>query len=118
MTVIESINALRGVAQEMEALSLALSDVERKLEPVEDEYDAFIRDFETGLWERHVNDDAKFPSARMRLQLAHREMSPELYGRYFALVKSRKRIEKRIAALKAAADAQRSILSAEKEAIA
>ena len=118
MSVIDSITALRSIAEELDALSGTLADVERRLEPVEEEHDRFIRDFETGLWSKHVNEDARLPSEKLRLQLAYREMPPELYGKYHALVKSRKRIEKRIGALKAAADAQRSILSAEKEAVA
>lgn len=111
-TVMQSRDALSAIARELDTLSATLADVERRLEPVEEEYDRFVRDFETGMWTRHVEEDARLPSERLRLQLAHQQMPPDLYGRYFALVKSRKRIEKRIGALKAAADAQRSVLSA------
>ena len=48
----------------------------------------------------------------MRLKLAHKAMDPGVLGRYIGLLNSRKRLEKRIGALKSAVDAQRSILSA------
>lgn len=108
----EAIATLDGIAREMDALSASLAKLEREYEPVERAYEDFLSDFETGLWAKHIDDGAKFPPEKLRVQLAHRAMPAELYGKYFAFTKSRKRMEKRIGALKASCDAQRSILSA------
>lgn len=102
---------------ELNNLAENLASLARQLEPIEAEYTKFMDDHEIGLWERHVNDDAKLPAAKLRIQLAHRAMSPDLYGRYFALVKSRDRMVKRIASLKVTIDVQRSLLSALKEGL-
>lgn len=114
---------LDGNARELHHLADALASVERQLQGstpddagVQGEYQAFVDNFEIGLWEQHVNG-AKLPAKDLRLQLAHRAMPPELYGRYFALVKSRDRILTRIGTLKAEIGAQRSILSALKEGL-
>ena len=104
--------ALSGIAQELDALSASLAKTERDLVPVELEYEKFMADHEIGMWTAYVNDGAKLPPEKLRERLGHQAMPAELYGRYVALSKSRKRMEKRIGALKAAADAQRSILSA------
>lgn len=111
-SVAQTRDALSGIAAELDQLSSTLAEIERKLEPVQEEYDKFLRDFEIGLWQKHIDEDAKFPSERMREHLAHKAMPPEVYGRYFALVNSRKRAEARIKSLGKAADAQRSVLSA------
>lgn len=111
-TPAEAIATLDGIAREMDALSASLAKLEREYEPVERAYEDFLSDYETGLWAQHVDNGAKFPPEKLRVQLAHRAMDPNLYGKYFAYTKSRKRMDKRISALKAAADAQRSILSA------
>lgn len=108
----EAIATLDGIARELDAISAALAKLEREYEPVERAYEDFLSDFETGLWAKHVDDGDKLPSEKLRIQLAHRAMPTELYGKYFAFTKSRKRMEKRIGALKSACDAQRSILSA------
>lgn len=114
---------LDGNARELHILADNLASVERQLHGqgaadhgVHGEYQAFIDAFEVGLWERHV-EGAKLPAKDLRLQLAHRDMPVELYGRYFALVKSRDRILSRISNLKAEIGAQRSILSALKEGL-
>jgi hypothetical protein len=99
-------------ATELDDLSKALADVERRLAPVETDYQQFVDDFEIGLWTKHQDEDAKLPSAAMRLKLARQAMDPELLGRYIGLVKSRERMRERISVLKATVDAQRSILSA------
>lgn len=110
--------ALTGIAQELDGLSASLANVERRLagsaeKPgVEVRYEKFMADHEIGLWTRHVDEGAKLPPEKLRERLGHQAMPADLYGEYFALTKSRKRIEKRIGALKAAADAQRSVLSA------
>lgn len=107
-----STTALTGIAEELDNLSSLLAQVERDLEPVEQEYEKFMATHEIGLWTRHVDDGVKLPPERLRERMAHQEMPAELFGRYTALMKSRKRMEKRILALRAASDAQRSILSA------
>ena len=110
-------------ARELHDLADALASVERQLRGaskddagVQGAYTAFVDDFEVGLWSQHV-EGAKLPAKDLRLQLAHRAMPPELYGRYFALVTSRDRILSRISTLKAEVGAQRSILSALKEGL-
>lgn len=107
----EVMAVLDGHARELDALSSSLAAVERQLEPVAVEYEAFLASHEIGLWAKHVNDGDKFPSERLRERLALRDMPAELYGRHTALVASRRRMEKRIGTLKAVVDAQRSILS-------
>jgi chromosome segregation ATPase len=103
---------LDGHSLELDELSKGLAETERKLEPVEKQYEAFLDDFETAAWDRHVKDDAKLPPKDMRLRLARREMPSDLLGQHSALHAKRRRIEKRIGSLKAEIDAQRSILSA------
>ena len=109
----EVMEILDSYARELDKLSGDLAGVERSLEPVEVAYEAFLDDFEVGCWERHTGDEeAKLPSAEMRLRLARKAMDTELLGRYASLTASRKRIEKRISALGKAVSAQQSILSA------
>lgn len=117
------LKTLDANAHELRILAENLAQVERKLHGqgaddhgVEGEYQAFIDSYEIGLWEQHVAG-AKLPAKDLRLKLAHREMPPELYGRYFALVKSRDRIVTRITTLSREIGAQRSILSALKEGL-
>lgn len=111
-TPAESMQRLAAKARELGELSDALAGVNRKLEPVERDYTAFVDDFEIGLWKKHEDEDAKFPSAAMRLKLAHKAMDPELLGRYVGLTKSRERLVKRISDIRVEVDAERSILSA------
>lgn len=111
-TVAEAMDELTRLARELGQRSAQLANVNRELEPVEIEYTKFIDDYEIGLWEKHQDEDAKFPSAAMRLKLAHRSMDPELLGRYVGLTKSRERLVKRISDLRVEVDAERSILSA------
>ena len=101
---------------ELNSLSSALAELERKLTPVELEVEEFCAAHEEGLWHRHVNDGAKFPPEALRARLAHRAMDADLLGRWSVLIASRKRMEKRISSLKAVVNAKQSILSALKEA--
>lgn len=101
---------------ELNDLSGKLADLERALTPVELEVEEFMAAHEEGLWTQHTEHGAKFPPERLRERLAHRAMSPELLGRYSALIASRKRMEKRIASLGKVVNAKQSILSALKEA--
>lgn len=114
--VIEAIGALRAHADELDQLSQDLAGVERALEPVATEFQAFVDDFELGLYQRSISeDDFKLPAEALRFKLAVRAMPPELFGRHTALAASRDRLEKRIAVVKKLVEAQRSILSAQKE---
>lgn len=111
-TPAESMQRLSALARELGELSSALADVNRKLDPVENDYTQFVDDFEIGLWRRHEDEGAKLPSEKLRLKLAHKAMDPALYGRYVGLTKSRERLMKRISDLRVEVDAERSILSA------
>lgn len=113
----EVMRTLDELARELHGLADAGAKVARQLEPAEDEYTRFMDGYEITLWTEHVEDGRKLPPAPLRIQLAHKAMDPELYGRYFALVKSRDRIVKRIATLKTEIEAQRSLLSALKEGL-
>lgn len=108
---------LDAMSRELNTLADGLAHVARQLEPVQQEHDDWVADFEIGLWEKHTEQGVKLPAAALRLQMAHRKMPPELYGRYVALVHSRDRMMKRISTLKTSVDAQRSLLSAMKEGL-
>ena len=108
---------LDRMSRELNTLAEGLASVERQLEPVQEEYEQFVADFEINLWEKHTEQDAKLPAAALRLRMAHRAMAPELYGRWVALTHSRERMIKRISTIKASIEAQRSLLSAMKEGL-
>jgi hypothetical protein len=104
---------LSELANDLGDLSGMLARVSRDLEPVEEQYRAFVDDFEVGLLLRSEDEDGyKLPSESLRIKLAHRKMDPALLGRYMGLTKSRERLQQRIRDLKAEIEAQRSILSA------
>jgi IS4 transposase len=109
-----AMDALDLHAGELDSLSKLAAEVERELEPIEREYQDFLDVFEVGCWDRHVKDGDKLPSEAMREKLARRELPTVLLGKYSELTSRRKRIEKRIAALKTQISAQQSILSAHK----
>lgn len=110
--VADAISALREYASELDGISRALSKIERDIEPVAERYQKFVDDFEIGLWTKSEDEGAKFPSAAMRLKLAHKAMDPALLGSYVGLVNARERGVQRLRAVKASVEAQRSILSA------
>lgn len=111
MDPVEVMGALDGFADELDTLSKSLADTERKLEPVEGEYEAWMAAYEEGLWEQHL-EGAKFPPEKLRQRMGHKAMPADLFGRYTQLLNSRKRMEKRIGSLKASVSAKQSILSA------
>lgn len=114
-TPAEAMQRLDGLAFELGDLSQRLADVERRLEPVSEEYQKFVDDHDIGMYQRSIDETGfKLPSAEMRLKLANRSMPLELYGQYTALIHSRARLIKRISDIKVQVDAQRSILSAMK----
>ena len=106
---------LDAATLELDDLSNRLARLERDLAPVELEVEEFHAMFEEGLWKQHL-DGGKFPPERLRERMANRAMDVELLGRYSALSLSRKRLEKRISALKAVINAKQTIISALKEA--
>ncbi len=116
MNPAEAMSKLDAYATELDTLSKNLADLDRALEPIEDEYTRFLEDFEIGLWEASQQggnpEGPRLPSEALRRSLGHRAMPPELLGRYSTLKRSRSRMEQRLRDLKAAVDAQRSILSA------
>lgn len=112
LSVHECVGKLKDQADELDGLSRALHETERRLEPVERQYRTFVDDFEVGLWKQHQDEGKKLPSEALRVKLAEQAMDPALLGQYVGLVMARKRAEKRIKDLRSAVDAQRSILSA------
>jgi hypothetical protein len=106
------LNDLYAHAAELDDLSKNLSEVERRLKVATDEYEEFMGAYEEGLWNRHVQDGEKFPAEALRARMGHRAMPPELLGKYTGLMSQRRRMEKRISALKAIVEAKRSVLSA------
>lgn len=113
MSVQEAMGRLNELAQELDDLSRALLKVEQDLEPIDDQYQAFVDAFEVGLWQKSQdNDSFRLPSEAMRSKLAHRDMPAELLGRHRGLMMARARGRERIRTVKAQVDAQRSILSA------
>jgi phage shock protein A len=113
-SVVEVTSRLDQMADELDKLSKELGQTERQLGPIEASYEKFLDTYETGLWDKHVAGD-KLPPEGLRVRLAHRAIDAQLLGEYSELIRKRKRLEKRIKALGAAIDAQRSILSALKQ---
>jgi hypothetical protein len=103
---------LDGIASELDGLSKDLAGVERRLEPLQRAYDDEFADFEAGMFDAWEKGDGKWPGEDTRERLFRRTLPADDRARYDALHASRKRMEKRIGTLKAAADAQRSVLSA------
>lgn len=112
MSAQEAMSKLEEYANELDERSLELAAVQRELEPMVEQYDDFIADFETGLWEAHDKEGAKLPSEALRLQLARKAMPSGFLTNYRTLVARRDRLKKRIGDLKASASAQQSVLSA------
>lgn len=90
-----------------------LAATQRELEPIETKYQDFIEAYELTLFDA----GGKLPSEKLRLALAHRAMPRELLERYRVLTAKRERLKKNISDLKASADSQRSVLSAERVAM-
>lgn len=111
-----ALSVLDGIRQEMDLLSVGLAKTARDFQPIAEEYEKFMADHELGLWEASV-DGAKLPPKPIRERLAHRDMPPELYGKYTALKASIDRMIARISTLKHEANAQRSVLSALREGV-
>lgn len=112
----EAMNKLDELRWELGNVANALAQIERQLEPVEEEFSKLIDDFELGLYTRSIeDDDFKLPAEKLRAKMAVRAVPPEIYGKRTALVNARDRASKRIGTLKIEVEAQRSILSALKE---
>jgi phosphoenolpyruvate-protein kinase (PTS system EI component) len=103
---------LTEISNELLTLSQALQQVEKRLEPLERSYEEDFADFEAGMFKRYEDGEGKWPGEETRERLYRRTMPQESRQELMRLQAARKRAEKRISSLKAAADAQRSILSA------
>jgi phosphoenolpyruvate-protein kinase (PTS system EI component) len=103
---------LTDISNELLTLSQALQQVEKRLEPLERSYEEDFADFEAGMFKRYEDGEGKWPGEETRERLYRRTMPQESRQELMRLQAARKRAEKRISSLKAAADAQRSILSA------
>jgi phosphoenolpyruvate-protein kinase (PTS system EI component) len=103
---------LTDISNELLTLSQALQQVEKRLEPLERAYEEDFSDFEAGMFKRYEDGEGKWPGEETRERLYRRTMPQEQRQELMRLQAARKRAEKRISSLKAAADAQRSILSA------
>lgn len=113
--VLDAIRKLSESAAELDRLSGRLAQVERELEPLQAWYDDYSENFVAGLFE---DDSKRLPGEDVRRALVHKDMrekEPEKFGHRRKLASESARIEKRIKALNREVDAQRSILSAEKE---
>ena len=109
----QALQRLDTHAQELGVLSAALLKVSQQLEVADVEYQAFVDNYEVGLYlKSEAEGGPKLPSEAMRLKLARREMAPDLLGARDGLARKRERIKQRIADLKSEIEAERSILSA------
>lgn len=111
---ISCMNKLDAFAEELDTLSKGLAEVERKLEPIEYAYEEFVGEYEIFLVEQAQEKGEKPPAERLRERMALKAMPREVLGPYQTLTAKRRRMEKRISAIKAGIEAQRSLLSAYK----
>jgi hypothetical protein len=109
-----AIEKLEAYAAELDKRSSELAETQRELDEKEPQYEDFIRDFHVDMYEQALKDQSRLPSESLREQLALKAMPSGFRLEYEALVRKRARLQKRISDLKAAVDAQRSVLSAEK----
>lgn len=112
ISVGSSTAALTDISNELLTLSQALQQVEKRLEPLERAYEEDFADFEAGMFKRYEDGEGKWPGEDTRERLYRRTMPQEQRQELMRLQAARKRAEKRISSLTAAANAQRSILSA------
>jgi hypothetical protein len=118
MSAIDPAQVLRELndfAGELDTVSKELMSVEELLLVATVEYEEFMASYEEGLWEQHVNSDAKFPPQQLRERMAHRAMKPDVLGQYIALTARRRRIQQRISSLKSTVEAKRSVVVALRE---
>lgn len=105
---------LDGFAEELDTLSKGLAETERKLEPLEGAYAEFVDDYELHLVEEANEKGERPPPEKLRETMARRACPSEIAAPYLALSAKRRRLEKRISAIKTGIEAQRSLLSAYK----
>lgn len=104
---------LSAIADELVTLSQSLQVIEKEhLYDLERAYEQGLMDFEAGLFERYEKGEGKWPGEETRERLYRRTMPVDQLNDLMRYQAARKRAEKRIASLKAAADSWRSILSA------
>lgn len=112
LTVADCTIRLTAISDELQTMSAALLDVEKRLQPLEMVYDEELGDFEAGMFDAYEKGEGKWPGEETRERLFRRSMPENARRELLRLRAARKRAEKRISSLKAAADAQRSVLSA------
>jgi hypothetical protein len=112
-----AIAKLEEYAAELDLRSSELHDTQRAVDQWEPKFEEFIRDFEVAMYEEALAKQTRLPSESLRRQLALKAMPSGFREQYEAAVRKRDRLRKRIADLKSAVDAQRSVLSAEKVAM-
>lgn len=105
---------LDAFAVELDELSKGLIVTERRLEPVEAQYTEWLEDYEIHLVEQAQEAGEKPPAEKLRETMARRSVPKEIASEYLSLVSKRRRMEKRISAIKTGIEAQRSLLSAYK----
>jgi predicted nucleic acid-binding Zn-ribbon protein len=111
---IQVLRELNDAANELDSRSQELWRVQLELTKVQTEYDEEIGAFVERLWKEFEKTGKRIPSEDIRTRLAHREMDPELLGRYIGLQAQRKRLEARIDHLRTVVGGKRSVLSAQK----
>ena len=112
-TPLEVRDRLNEHSLELGRLSAALLTVNQLLETADGKYQAFVDEFEVGLWlKAQETDGPRLPSEALRIKLARQEMPAELLGRRDGLVRKRERIRQRIGDVKSMVVADRSIVSA------
>src|SRR5947209_10829810 len=107
---------LSKLANDLDNYSRALGQVEAQLEPLEIAYEEHMADHELALWEAHNERGEKLPPQGLRDRMAYKALPYEMRQNRAVLLSKRKRMEKRLAAIKTEIDAQRSLLSALKAA--
>ena len=117
----EALADLETARNELGQLSDALFQIGLALdgqggEPgVEQQYQDFVDEYETGMWLKAQDGGPKLPSEALREKLARKAMDPNLLARHDALIRKRQRIRQRISDVSKIIEANRSILSALKE---
>ena len=113
VSVGDCVSNLSAIADELVTLSQSLQVIEKDhLYELERAYEQGLMDFEAGMFERYEKGEGKWPGEETRERLFRRQMPTDALNELMRYQAARKRAEKRIASLKAAADSWRSILSA------
>lgn len=109
---LEALARLDQLARELDKVSRTLAGVERELEPVEAQYVAATEEHLLTLHRAALAEGIRLPREEVTTALAREAMPERVRVEYDHLMALRRRGERRLSGLKAAVDAQRSILSA------